>query len=63
MQLEKEIARAIKHIAASDTQSSPSIDEQARIALGELYEPMMMIMRVKEMDPVQARMPFYLNIH
>ena len=32
MQLEKEIARAIRHIAASDTQSSPSIEEQARIA-------------------------------
>ena len=32
MQLEKEITRAIRHIAASDTQSSPSIEEQACIA-------------------------------
>ena len=39
------------------------LDDQARLALGEFYEPFMMIMRIKDMDPIQARMPYYLNIH
>lgn len=47
----------------SSVEKGNYLDEQARIALGELYDPIMMIKRVKEMDPIQARMPFYLNIH
>ncbi|MBR5061035.1 MAG: signal peptide peptidase SppA [Prevotella sp.] len=47
----------------SSTKSGSYLDDQTRLALGELYEPFMMIIRAREMEPIQARMPFFLNIH
>lgn len=47
----------------SSAKGGSYLDDQTRLALGELYEPFMMIIRVREMEPIQARMPFYLNIH
>ncbi|WP_233904712.1 signal peptide peptidase SppA [Segatella copri] len=39
------------------------LDEQLRLTLGDLYQPFMMIRNIKEKEPVQAAMPFVLNIH
>ena len=38
------------------------LDEQLRLTLGDLYKPFMMIRNMKEKEPVQAAMPFVLNI-
>ena len=38
------------------------LDEQLRITLGEYYKPFMLLREANEMNPVQARMPFYLNL-
>ena len=43
--------------------SSNYLDEQLRLTLGDLYQPFMMIRNIKEKEPVQAAMPFVLNIH
>ena len=39
------------------------IDEQLQLTLGDLYKPFMLIRNIKEKEPVQAAMPFVLNIH
>lgn len=38
------------------------LDEQLRITLGEYYEPFMWLRNVKEREPVQASLPFVMNI-
>ena len=38
------------------------LDEQLRLTLGDLYKPFMLIRNMKEKEPVQAAMPFVLNI-
>ncbi|MBQ5506597.1 MAG: signal peptide peptidase SppA, partial [Prevotella sp.] len=38
------------------------LDEQARLALGEFYEPISMITRIKNMSTVQARLPYFMQI-
>ncbi len=38
------------------------LDEQLRLTLGGLYKPFMMIRNMKEKEPVQAALPFVLNI-
>lgn len=38
------------------------LDEQLRLALGELYQPFIMIRNMKEKEPVQAALPYVLNI-
>ena len=39
------------------------LDEQLRLTLGDLYKPFMMIRNMKEKEPVQAALPYVLNIH
>lgn len=38
------------------------LDEQLRLALGDLYQPFIMIRNMKEKEPVQAALPYVLNI-
>ena len=38
------------------------LDEQLRLALGDLYQPFIMIRNMKEKEPVQAVLPYVLNI-
>ncbi len=38
------------------------LDEQLHLTLGDLYKPFMMIRSMKEKEPVQAALPFVLNI-
>ena len=38
------------------------LDEQLRLTLGEWYKPFMMIRHMKDKEPVQAALPFVLNI-
>ena len=42
--------------------SGSYLDEQLRLTLGDLYKPFMTIRNMKEKDPVQATLPFMLNI-
>ena len=42
--------------------SGSYLDEQLKLTLGDLYKPFMMIRNIKEKEPVQAAMPFVLNI-
>lgn len=42
--------------------SGSYLDEQLRLTLGDLYKPFMTIRNMKEMEPVQATLPFMLNI-
>ena len=38
------------------------LDEQLRVTLGEYYKPFMLMREASQMSPVQARLPYYLNI-
>ncbi|MGN0282346.1 MAG: signal peptide peptidase SppA [Prevotella sp.] len=38
------------------------LDEQLKANLGEYYEPVMMVKNFSNLHPLQARMPYYLNI-
>lgn len=38
------------------------LDEQLRLALGEYYKPFMLLREANSISPVQARMPYYLNL-
>ena len=42
--------------------SGSYLDEQLRLTLGDLYKPFMTIRNMKEKKPVQATLPFMLNI-
>lgn len=39
------------------------LDEQLRLTLGELYKPFMTIRNMKEQKPIQASLPYFMNIH
>ena len=38
------------------------LDEQLRLALGDLYQPFIMIRNMKEKEPIQTALPYVLNI-
>jgi len=38
------------------------LDEQLRVTLGEYYKPFILMREASQMSPVQARLPYYLNI-
>lgn len=38
------------------------LDEQLRLALGDLHQPFIMIRNMKEKEPIQAALPYVLNI-
>lgn len=38
------------------------LDEQLSLALGDLYQPFIMIRNMKEKEPIQAALPYVLNI-
>ena len=38
------------------------LDEQLRLALGDLYQPFIMIRNMKEKEPIQAALPYVLKI-
>lgn len=44
-------------------QSGSYLDGQLQQTMGEYYEPLRFIMRAKEMNRMQARLPYFLNIH
>lgn len=43
--------------------SGSYLDEQLQLTLGDLYKPFLMIRNIKEKEPVQAALPYVLNIH
>ncbi len=43
-------------------QSGNYLDEQMRAALGEYYQPMMVVRNLSNRNPIQARLPFYIYI-
>ena len=46
----------------ADGNKGTYLDEQLRLALGDLYQPFIMIRNMKEKEPVQAALPYVLNI-
>lgn len=42
--------------------SGTIIDEQLRLTLGDYYQPFIMVRNIKNQSPVQARLPYVLNI-
>lgn len=38
------------------------LDDQLRVTLGEYYQPFMLMREANQMSPVQARLPYFLNI-
>lgn len=38
------------------------LDEQLRMTLGDYYEPFIMVRNIKNQNPIQARIPYVLNI-
>lgn len=43
-------------------ESDNYLDEQLRAVLGSYYEPFMLLKSATEQDPIQARVPFYMNL-
>ena len=46
----------------ADGNKGTYLDEQLRLALGDLYQPFIMIRNMKEKEPIQAALPYVLNI-
>ena len=44
------------------TKGGNYLDEQMRTTLGEYYEPFMLLKQMNQLDAIQARMPFYMDI-
>jgi protease-4 len=38
------------------------IEAQARLVLGEYYEPFMLLRTMDQQNAIQARLPFYLKV-
>ena len=43
--------------------SGSYLDDQMRQTLGEFYEPLMYVKSINRQNAIQARLPYYLNIH
>ena len=50
-------------LAQVSENSGNYLDEQLKLTLGNLYQPFVMIRNMKEKEPVQAALPFFLNIN
>ena len=50
-------------LAQVSNNSGNYLDEQLKLTLGNLYQPFVMIRNMKEKEPVQAALPFFLNIN
>jgi protease-4 len=46
----------------SASSNSNYLDEQMRAAMGEYYEPFMLLKQMNQLDAIQARIPFFLNV-
>jgi protease-4 len=46
----------------SASSNSNYLDEQMRATMGEYYEPFMLLKQMNQLDAIQARIPFFLNI-
>lgn len=56
-------ADVLQSILSKATGNSGTIlDEQLRMTLGDYYEPFVMVRNIKEQSPIQARIPYVLNI-
>ena len=50
-------------MASTAAQKGNYLDEQLRLQLGELYQPVMLLRDLSHHQAIQARLPFYPNIH
>ena len=50
-------------MASTAAQKGNYLDEQLRLQLGELYQPVMLLRDLSHRQAIQARLPFYPNIH
>ena len=50
-------------LQATETAKGNYLDAQLRGALGEYYEPFMLMKNINKQNAIQARIPFRLNIH
>lgn len=53
----------VDQLLNSGTTRNNFLDEQLRLALGTLYEPFMLTRSLQQMDAIQARMPFRLQVN
>lgn len=49
-------------LAKATNNSGTILDEQLRLTLGDYYEPFIMVRNIKNQSPIQARIPYVLNI-
>ena len=53
----------IEQLLNSETGRGNFLDEQLHLTLGVLYEPFMLTRNIQQMDAIQARMPFRLQVN
>ena len=53
----------MEQLLNSETVKGNFLDEQLRLTLGVLYEPFMLTRSLQQMDPIQARLPFRLQVN
>ncbi len=51
-----------KLLSKANGNSGTILDEQLRLTLGDYYEPFIMVRNIRNQSPVQARIPYVLNI-
>ena len=52
----------LEQLLANSTDMDTYLDTKLKNTLGALYEPVMMMNEYEQMDKVQARMPYIINI-
>ena len=53
----------MEELLNSETVKCNFLDVQLRLTLGVLYEPFMLTRSLQQMDPIQARLPFRLQVN
>lgn len=53
----------MEQLLEETTSNRSYLDEKMKIALGDLYEPLLMMSNINQTDRIQARMPYWINLN
>jgi protease-4 len=46
----------------NETKGGNYLDEELQATLGEYYQPIMLMKQIRQMTPIQTRLPYYIYI-
>ena len=53
----------MEQLMEETTSQNSYLDEKIKTALGDLYEPLLMMSNINQTDRIQARMPYWINLN